>query len=56
VSRGQPNGSPRPYSRLSRPEPLLFLPGSSSVVVTRLSEPHPGDVHVETDLSSDALG
>jgi hypothetical protein len=26
VSRGQRNGSPRPYSRISRPEPLLFLP------------------------------
>jgi hypothetical protein len=27
----------RPYSRFSRPEPLLFLPSSSSVVLTRLS-------------------
>jgi hypothetical protein len=27
------------YSRLSRPEPLLFLPSSSSVVLTRLSGP-----------------
>jgi hypothetical protein len=33
VSRGQRNGSPRPYSRLSRLEPLLFLPSSSSVVL-----------------------
>jgi hypothetical protein len=39
VSRGQHNGSPRPYSRFSRPEPLLFLPSSSSVVLTRLSGP-----------------
>jgi hypothetical protein len=29
----------RPYSGLSRPEPLLFLPISSSVVPTRLSGP-----------------
>jgi hypothetical protein len=28
-----------PYSRLSRPEPLLFLPSSSSIVLMRLSEP-----------------
>jgi hypothetical protein len=26
VSRGQRNGSPRPYSRFCRPEPLLFHP------------------------------
>jgi hypothetical protein len=25
VSRGQLNPSPRPYSRFSRPEPLVFL-------------------------------
>jgi hypothetical protein len=31
-------GSLRPYSRFSRPEPLL-LPSSSSVVLTRLSGP-----------------
>jgi hypothetical protein len=29
----------RPYSRLSRLEPLLFLPSSSSVIVTMLSGP-----------------
>jgi hypothetical protein len=29
----------RPYSRISRPEPLLFLPSSSSVVLTRLGGP-----------------
>jgi hypothetical protein len=28
-----------PTSQLSRPEPLLFLPSCSSVVLTRLSEP-----------------
>jgi hypothetical protein len=37
ASRGQSDGFLRPYSRLSRPEPLLFLPGSSSVVLMRLS-------------------
>jgi hypothetical protein len=37
VSRGQRNGYLRPYSRLSRPEPLIFLPNSSSIVLTRLS-------------------
>jgi hypothetical protein len=39
VPRGQRDGSLRPYSLLSRPEPLLFLSGSSSVVLTRLSGP-----------------
>jgi hypothetical protein len=39
VSRGQRNGSQRPCSRLSRPKPLLFLPSSFSVVLTRLSGP-----------------
>jgi hypothetical protein len=29
----------RSYSRLSRPEPLLLLPSSSSIVITRLSRP-----------------
>jgi hypothetical protein len=29
----------RSYSRLSRPEPIEFLPSSSSVVLTRLSGP-----------------
>jgi hypothetical protein len=37
VSRGQSNGSLQPYSQLSRPEPLLFLPSSSSIIFTRLS-------------------
>jgi hypothetical protein len=40
MSRGQRDGSPLPYSRISRPEPLRFLPSSSSVVPTRLSGPH----------------
>jgi hypothetical protein len=30
VPRGQRDGSLRPYSRLSRQEPLLYLPSSSS--------------------------
>jgi hypothetical protein len=39
VSRGQREVSLRPYSRLSRPEPLLFLSSSSSIVLKRLSGP-----------------
>jgi hypothetical protein len=39
VPRGQRDASLRPYSRISRPEPLLFLPSSSSVELTRLSGP-----------------
>jgi hypothetical protein len=39
VPRGQPDGSLRPYSRLFRLEPPLFLPSSSSIVLTRPSEP-----------------
>jgi hypothetical protein len=39
ASRSQHGGSLRPYSRFSGPEPLLVLPSSSSVVLTRLSEP-----------------
>jgi hypothetical protein len=37
VSRDQHDGSLWPYSRISRPEPLLFLSSSSSIVLTRLS-------------------
>jgi hypothetical protein len=40
VPLGQRDGSLRPYSRLSRPEPLLFLSSSSSVVLSRQSRPH----------------
>jgi hypothetical protein len=39
VSHCQHNGSLRPYSRISRQEPLLFLTSNSSVVLTRLSAP-----------------
>jgi hypothetical protein len=33
------DGSLLPYSQISRPERLLFLPNSSSIVLTRLSGP-----------------
>jgi hypothetical protein len=36
VPRGQSDGSLRPYSWFSRPEPLLFLSSSSSIVLTRI--------------------
>jgi hypothetical protein len=36
---GQRDGSIRPYSRFSKPEPLLFLSSSSSVALTKLSGP-----------------
>jgi hypothetical protein len=42
VSHGQRDGSLQSYSRFSRPEPLLFLLSSSSVVLTRLSGPRSG--------------
>jgi hypothetical protein len=38
VRRGERDESLRPYSRLSRPEPLLFLPSSSSVVLYYVCE------------------
>jgi hypothetical protein len=45
VDRGMLNGqrgwSLQLWSRLSRHEPLLFLSSSSSIVLTRLSGPHP---------------
>jgi hypothetical protein len=37
--RGLRKRSPRPYSRPFRPEPLLFLPSSFTIVLTRLSGP-----------------
>jgi hypothetical protein len=39
VPRGQRDGSLRSYSRLFRRQTLLFLPSSSSFVMTRLSGP-----------------
>jgi hypothetical protein len=35
MSRGQREGSLRPYSRISKQEPLFFLSSSSSIVLTR---------------------
>jgi hypothetical protein len=40
VPRGQGDGSLRQYSRLSRPELLLFVLSNFSIVFTRLSGPH----------------
>jgi hypothetical protein len=42
MSRGQRDGFLRPYSRLSRPEQLLFLSSSSSIELKRLSGPRSG--------------
>jgi hypothetical protein len=39
VPLGQRDRNLRPYSRLSTLEPLLYLPSSSSIVLTRLSGP-----------------
>jgi hypothetical protein len=39
VPRGQRDGSLRPYSRLNRPEMLLFLSNISPTVLTRLGGP-----------------
>jgi hypothetical protein len=39
VPHGQRDGSLRPYSGISRPESLLFLPSSFSIVLTRLRGP-----------------
>jgi hypothetical protein len=38
VSSGQRGGSTRPLISYSRQGPLIFLPGSSSVILTRLCE------------------
>jgi hypothetical protein len=42
----------RPYFRISRPKPLLFLPGSSSIVLTRLSDPVPDPLHLRKSGSA----
>jgi hypothetical protein len=44
VPRGQHDGSLRPYSRISRLEPLLFLSSSSSIVLTSWVDPIPGSL------------
>jgi hypothetical protein len=41
IPRGQRDWSQRPYFRLTRPEPLLFLPSSSSVVLRGWVDPVP---------------
>jgi hypothetical protein len=41
VSRGQCNGSPQPYFRISWPEPLLFLSNSSSLCSRGWVDPVP---------------
>jgi hypothetical protein len=38
--RGHCDGFLQPYSRIHRPEPLLFISSSSSIVLTRLSGPY----------------
>jgi hypothetical protein len=53
VSRGQSDGSLRPHSRLSRPEPRLFLPSRSSIVLMRLSGPLPDPLFLR---KSDSAG
>jgi hypothetical protein len=39
VPHGQRDGSLRPHSRFPRPESIIFLSSSSSIVLTRLSGP-----------------
>jgi hypothetical protein len=41
VLRGLHDGSLRPYFRVSRPDSLLFLSSSSSIVLRRLTVPDP---------------
>jgi hypothetical protein len=50
VSATDPHGR---SSRFSRPEPLLFLPSSSSVVLTRLSGPVPDPLLLRTSGSAE---
>jgi hypothetical protein len=42
---GQHDRSPRSYSRVSRPESLIFLPSSSSIALSRLSRPRSRPTH-----------
>jgi hypothetical protein len=51
VTRGQRDGSLRPYSRISRPEPLLFLLSSSSIALTRLRGPSCGNGKKESKFN-----
>jgi hypothetical protein len=54
VPHGQREESLRPYSRLSRPEPILFLSSSSSIVLTRLSGPP--HVHIYEYILNESYG
>jgi hypothetical protein len=50
VLRGQRNISLWPHSLLSRPEPLLFLPSSSSIVFTSEAEWTQFQTHLSENL------
>jgi hypothetical protein len=52
VPRGQREESLLRYSRLSIPEPLLFLSSSSSAVLTRLSGPRSRPTTSQTTLTT----
>jgi hypothetical protein len=49
----QYNESLQPYSRFYRPEPLLLIPSSSSIVLTRLSGPRSRPTTSQTTHSLD---
>jgi hypothetical protein len=51
VSRDQRNGSPRPYSRISKQELLLLFPSSSSIVFTRLRGPRSSHYFAENPVA-----
>jgi hypothetical protein len=48
VPRGQRDESLRPYSLISRSEPLLFLPRSSSYLLAMLMDPVPDPLLLRT--------
>jgi hypothetical protein len=51
----QRDGSLYPYSQFSRPEPLLFLSNSSSIVLARLSGPHLGTAVTNQNLIQEEI-
>jgi hypothetical protein len=53
--RGKLNGYPIAIISFSRPEPLLFLPSSSSIVLTRLSGPRCRPTTSQKDLVVPAI-
>jgi hypothetical protein len=55
IDGGQRDESLRPYSPLSKPEPILFLPSSSSVVLTRLSG-HADMLHLSQNMNWFSFG